>query len=90
MDDKFEKNRLDLAYKRQLHYLNAVLLLGTVGILSFIGTFIWKRELLFQGLIISVSILLIIYFWHHKIDNNLKGISNEIKDLSLCFRFCKS
>ena len=81
MKKEFEKNRLDLAYKRQLHYLNAVLLLATVGILSFISTFIWKRELLFQGFFLSILILIIVYFWYKKIDNALKSISDQIKNL---------
>jgi len=82
MNNKFEKNKLDLAYQRQLCYLNIVLLLGTIGLLSFIGTFIWKRDFLFYGVVISISVTLISIFWHYKIDNNLKNISNEIKNLS--------
>jgi len=81
MKKQFEKNRLDLAYERQLHYLNAVLLLATIGILSFISTFIWKRELLLHGFIISFLILIIVYFLHRKIDKSLKEISNKIRNL---------
>ena len=81
MKKQFEKNRLDLAYERQLYYLNVVLLLATIGILSFISTFIWKRELLLQGFIISFLILIIVYFLHKKIDKSLKEISNKIKNL---------
>lgn len=81
MKKQFEKNRLDLAYKRQLNYLNIVLLFGTIGILSFMGTFIWKRELLLHGFIVSFSILIIVYFLHKKIDKSLKEISNKISRL---------
>jgi len=81
MKKQFEKNRLDLAYKRQLNYLNIVLLLGTIGVLSFMSTFMWKRELLLQGSIISFSIIIIAYFWHKKINESLKRISNKISDL---------
>tara|TARA_Y100000310_G_scaffold243038_1_gene247399 strand:- start:1750 stop:1998 length:249 start_codon:yes stop_codon:yes gene_type:complete len=82
MNKSFEKNRLDLAYQRQLHYLNGVLALATVGIFSFLGTFIWNREFLLQGLIIVTIFLIVAYYFHNKIDKNLKEISNKIKELS--------
>ena len=81
MNKSLEKNRLDLAYRRQLHYLNAILLLATAGVLSFIGTFIWQKELFLQGIMLTIFIFLVVYFLHKKIDKNLELISCKIKDL---------
>ena len=59
MDKKeLEKNILDLAYRKQLNYLNAVLAVGTIGLLSFIGSFIWKKESLMLGFILTIVIRL--------------------------------
>ncbi|MBS3100154.1 hypothetical protein J4463_02975 [Candidatus Pacearchaeota archaeon] len=82
MSKSFEKNRLDLAYQKQLHYLNGVIALGTIGILSFIGTFIWNKENLKIGVIIVTTILIIDYLWYKNIDNSLKEISLKIKALN--------
>ncbi len=81
MQKEFEKNRLDLAYRRQLSYLNAVLLLATTGLLSFIGTFIWNKDFITYGFIILIIISLISIFWYKKINDTLKNISLEIKNL---------
>ena len=81
MDKELEKNRLDLAYQRQLHYLNGVIALGTIGILTFLSTFIWNKEKLSIGFLILIILILISYFWHNNIDRNIKEISNKIKYL---------
>jgi len=78
----FEKNRLDLAYKRQLAHLNAVLLLFTIGLLPFLGTFIWDKENFTIGFIIATIIFLIAIFWYKRINDTLKKISKQIKKLS--------
>lgn len=82
MNKEFEKNRLDLAYQRQLYYLNGVIALGTIGAVTFLGTFIWNKDYLLIGLIIVTIFIIIAYYLHNKIDQNLKAISNKIKDLS--------
>ena len=82
MNKNFEKNRLDLAYKKQLSYLNGVIALFTIGLISFIGTFIWNEDKLLIGLIMVSTIIIFSYYAHKKIDNNLKEISNKIKELS--------
>ena len=82
MNKALEKNRLDLAYQRQLYYLNGVIALATIGIISFLGTFIWNRDYLLTGFIIVTIFIIISYYSHNKIDNNLKDISNKIKELS--------
>ena len=82
MDKKqLEKNALDLAYHKQLNYLNAVLVVGTLGILSFIGTFIWNRTYFKQGLILTIVIILICFMIHKKVDRNTKEISKRIRKL---------
>ncbi|MBI2449432.1 hypothetical protein HYV49_03995 [Candidatus Pacearchaeota archaeon] len=51
MDKKqLEKNIWDLKYNSETQKINAILILGTAGILAFIGTFIWYRERLFFGI----------------------------------------
>ena len=75
MKSKFEKNRLDLAYRKQLTYLNAIVLLATTGILSFIGTFIWNKDYLIYGFLLMIIIWVIAYFFFKKIDKNIKNIS---------------
>jgi len=82
MVNKFEIERLKLAYQRQLYYLNAILLLATIGVLSFIGTFIWKKDLVTIGFISPAIIFLISSFGHNKIDKVLKEISDKIKNLN--------
>ncbi|MBI2628720.1 hypothetical protein HYW74_01400 [Candidatus Pacearchaeota archaeon] len=82
VDKSFEKNRLDLAYQRQLHYLNGIIALTTIGMISFLGTFIWNKDYLLVGLIIVTIFVIIAYYLHRKIDRNLKEISNKIKELS--------
>jgi len=81
MNKDNEKNRLDLAYQRHLIYLNSILILSTIGIISFIGTFIWSKEYLIQGTLAVAIILISSYFLHDKINNNLKDISEKIKEL---------
>jgi hypothetical protein len=82
MNKEFEKNRLDLAYQKQLHYLNGVITLATVGAVTFLGTFIWNKDYLLIGFIIVIIFIIIAYYLHNKIDKNLKAISNQIKELS--------
>jgi len=81
MKKEIEIEKLKLAYQRQLYYLNAVLLLGTVGILSFISTFIWKREIITIGFILLVIIMIIAYKWHNKIDKTLREILGKIEKI---------
>jgi len=82
MNIHFEKNRLDLAYQRQLYYLNRVIALATIGFISFLGTFIWNKEKLLIGFIILTTLSLISYAWHKQINKKLKEISENIQKLS--------
>ena len=82
MNKDNEKNRLDLAYRRQLIYLNAVVLLGTTGFLAFLAPFVLNRQNLLYGFIVSIVILVIVVAWHKKVDKSLREISNSIRKLS--------
>ncbi|MBS3175581.1 hypothetical protein J4440_06895 [Candidatus Woesearchaeota archaeon] len=54
---ELKKNTLDLQYTAELQKANALLVLLTIGILGFIGTFIWlKNDLLIIGIIIALVI----------------------------------
>ena len=81
MNKNSEKNRLDLAYKKQLTYLNSVVLLATTGALSFVGTFIWNKDYLIYGFLLMIVIWVISYFFFKKIDRNIKNISEIIKKI---------
>ena len=81
-----EKNRLDLAYQRQLQLLNFVLIVGVGSIISLIIGIILNPEKLLKGKIYYgvgfIMIVIIIYSIYYNINKNLKGISNKIKALN--------
>jgi len=81
MNKNLEKNRLDLAYQRQLVYLNSILTFITIGLLSFFGTFIWNKNYVIYGFLILVIIFIISYVLYSRIDKSLKEISEKIKDI---------
>ena len=74
-----ELKRLELSYQRHLYHLNASLTLLTIGLLSFLGTFIWNKELIKFGFISTTIIFIIGIFWYKNINKNLKKISDKIK-----------
>ena len=76
-----EKNRLDLAYKRQLCFLNFILIIGVGSIISlFIGLII-NPDNWFNYSIAFIIVALIVYLTYTKTDENLRNISLEIKKL---------
>ena len=76
---EIEKNRLDLAYKKQLCLLNFVLIIGAGSIVSlFIGIIINPGKL-FNYSVAFTIMGFFVYIWYSKIDNNLKEISQRIK-----------
>lgn len=79
--DKIEKNRLDLAYRKQLQILNITLLLGTISLISLISSFIWFPERWVIGSALTIVIGILAINWYKKIDKTLKNISNKIKNL---------
>lgn len=83
MSHKFivRKNLLDLQYRRDLQVLNTALMVGTIGLLSFIATFVWKQELLLQGLGLTTLILAACVIVYYKTDKRLRGTLDELKSL---------
>ncbi len=78
---EIEKNCLDLEYKRQLQIMNALIILMTTGAVTFIGTFIWKRDLLLMGSFLTMGILMICFFTYQRVNNNLQEITEAIQRL---------
>ncbi len=81
MNKNFKKNRLDLAYRKQLTYLNAILTFISIGIISFIGTFIWNKDYFIYGLFLIIIVLIVSYAFYLKVDKNLKTTFDKIKKL---------
>jgi hypothetical protein len=81
-NNKLEKNILDLKYQFQMQKIHASLTMLTVGIISFIGTFIWYFERLAFGIALSIIIILISLFYYGKAKRQLMGIVKDIRKLS--------
>ena len=77
-----KKNRLDLEYHSQIQLLNTVLLFTTTGLLSFVGTFVWKPELMLLGTLISIFVLMVCLIAYKRIQSNLRKILEEITGLA--------
>ena len=69
-----ETNILDLKHQFQIEKIKVSLTLMTVGVLGFIGTFIWYVNRIIFGITISLILVLIALF----IYSNAKGKINEI------------
>ncbi len=80
--NEIKKNRLDLAYQRQLHLLNFILIIGAGSIISLIIGLILNIEKWFNYSIAFVIISIITFTVYSKVDSNLKGISHKIEELS--------
>jgi len=78
----FKKNKLDLEYQKHIQILNGLIIFGTTGLLSFIGTFIWNKELLLQGATIATIIIVISFCGLYIIHKKLRYIEREIEKLS--------
>ena len=78
---QLHKNRLDLAYHRQLQLLNAILILLTTGLLSFLAAFVWKPELLLKGFLLVIVIAFFSILSYIRVNANLRKISEEIMAL---------
>jgi len=62
--------------------INAILIMGSVGIISFIGTFIWYKERLFFGLFISLIIIAVSFLFYSRTKRRMKKILQEIENLT--------
>ncbi|MEK6883842.1 MAG: hypothetical protein AABY22_29705 [Nanoarchaeota archaeon] len=78
---ELEKNILDLKYQFQMQKINASLIMLTIGILSFVGTFIWYSERLIFGISISIIVTLLSLFFYKTTKKQLIRIVKDIREL---------
>lgn len=78
---ELEKNVFDLAYKRNLQLLNIVLILGIGYIFTYIGALILNPEKILVYTFVLILLGAITVVFYKKINENLKKISNKIKNL---------
>ena len=82
MDKKqLEKNIYDLKYHFESQKINAVLVTSTVGILAFIGSFIWYRERLVFGIGISLIVIIISFFLYMRTKKSMERILSDINNI---------
>ena len=81
--DKIElkKNSLDLKYQFQIQKINASLTMMTIGVLAFIGSFIWYLNRLMFGIAIALIIILISLIFYNNTKKEIKRITDEIENL---------
>ncbi len=77
----FRKNVLDLRYQEQLQKLNAILIFISVGILGFVGTFVWQYESLAVGLLISIAIMGAGFILYRRTKDMMDTILLEIENI---------
>jgi len=76
-----EKNRLDLAYKRNLQLINIILISGIGVIFAYVGALILNLNKVLIYTFIMVLVGAITYIFYSNVNENLKQISDEIKNL---------
>lgn len=76
-----QKNVLDLKYQFESQKINAILVICSVGILAFIGTFMWYKDRLFFGTAISTIVILISIFFYVKTKRKMNKILENIENL---------
>jgi len=77
--EDFRKNVLDLRYQEQLQKLNAVLVFISVGILGFVGSFVWQYESLAAGVLISIIVMSLGFILYRRTKHRMDGILSEIE-----------
>ena len=83
MDKKhIEKNIIDLKYHFEGQKINAIFIISTVGILAFIGTFIWYKERLLFGLSISLMVVLISFRIYFKTKKRMQSLLDDMRNLT--------
>jgi len=78
---ELKKNVLDLSYKRNLQILNIVLISGIGAIFAYIGALILTPVKVFSYTFVMLIIGLIMIILYNNLNNNLKDISNRIRNL---------
>jgi hypothetical protein len=77
-----EKNRLDLSYRRYLQMLNVVMLVGGGSIVAYFAGLILNIDKALQYSLILGAIVVVTYILYNKVDDNLKEVSDKIKELA--------
>jgi hypothetical protein len=77
--EEYRKNILDLRYQEQLQKLNAILVFISVGILGFVGSFVWQYESLAAGLLISIIVMVLGFILYRRTKDRMEGILSEIE-----------
>jgi len=78
---EIEKNILDLKYQFQMQKIQSSLTVLSIGILAFLGTFIWYSERLIFGIAISITVVVISLLFYKNTKNKLKNIVKDIRNL---------
>lgn len=79
--EELKKNRLDLEFQSLSQKLNAILILAAVGVLSFIGVFIWHKERLIVGFFIVAGVLFLLYRGYYDIKSEMNNILIKIEEI---------
>jgi len=82
MTRESEKNILDLKYNFQMEKIHTSLTMISIGILSFLGTFIWYSDRLAFGIAVSILIIVISLFFYKKAKKQLIKIVQDIENCS--------
>jgi hypothetical protein len=87
MDDRhIQKNILDLKFRLELQKIHASLVTLTVGVLAFLGTFVWYEERIFFGLALSAIVVLISLIVYVNSRNRAYAILSRLDDLTVVKR----
>lgn len=79
---EIQKNRLDLAYQRNLQLLNVIFIIGAGSFVMYLAGLILDFSKLFNCTLILIMLFFITFILYNHIDNKLKEISLEIKKLN--------
>ncbi len=83
MDNKdVQKNILDLRYQTESQKISAIFVICTVGILAFLGTFIWYQERIYFGLGISLAVIIMGILFYLIIKKRMNQILRDIANLA--------
>lgn len=76
-----DKNRLDLSYKRNLQLLNSILIIGAGSIVIYFAGLILDSDKIFEYSVILLIVSVLTIYFYNRINQNLKHISEHIRDL---------
>lgn len=79
--DELEKNRLELAYTRNLQLMNVVLLTGAGSFVAYLAGLILNPDKFKEYSILLAVIGFFTYYLYLKIDKRFRDISDRIRQL---------